>query len=82
MNEHRTNLELYYKFVRNCKKCGKPYGYDSKSEDNGYCVVCFPFKSSISHKPKKCPFCEESFVYVENIRIHIRENHKAKLEEE
>jgi len=43
-DEHRTELNKYYKFVANCRLCGLEYGFDK--EENGKCPVCKPNRGS------------------------------------
>ena len=37
--EQRKNLKKYYKVVKDCTLCHKPYGTD-RPGDNGICLVC------------------------------------------
>jgi hypothetical protein len=38
--EHREKLGDYYKFIKSCGECRKPYGTDWKAEGNFVCPVC------------------------------------------
>jgi len=42
LNDRRSNLKQFYKFVRICRKCRKKYGTDFKTNDNFKCPVCNP----------------------------------------
>lgn len=39
MNQHRHNLQKYYKKVHRCIGCGEPYG-DDRSTKPHYCPKC------------------------------------------
>ena len=53
----REELDLlnYFKFITQCKKCKRIYGYDNeeKSEEAKLCPICLKSKSGFKKKRKK-----------------------------
>jgi len=48
-NERRKELEKYYKRVKVCRVCQRPYGYDTKKTEG----ICWPCTLKYQHAMRK-----------------------------